>query len=227
MPGAAAPSRAAAVLIWAGLGLVLLFLYAPLVPPALHSFEGAGAADLFRNYAAIFDDARLLRALSTSLVVGALVALIAPLLALLAAEAVRVFRTPRLIIAIILLPLFALANTGVTIDSASLAELTHANSLGIALGLIVGKPLGVIVLSLVAVRLGVCSLPAQVKWSHMVGAGLLGGIGFTMSIFITNLAFAGQAPLVASSKLTVLIASLISGVLGFIWLRWVSVPKHR
>jgi len=129
-------------------------------------------------------------------------------------------------VAYLILPLFALANTGVMIDSTSLAELTHANSLGIALGLIVGKPLGVIVMCLVAVKFGVCALPAQVRWPHMVGAGLLGGIGFTMSIFITNLAFADHEPLVASSKLTVLIASIVAGVLGFLWLRLVPVPKH-
>jgi putative spermidine/putrescine transport system permease protein/spermidine/putrescine transport system permease protein len=106
-PTSAPGSRAAAVAIWAGLGLVLLFLYAPLVPPAMHSFEGVtGPAGLLRNYAAIFEDARLLRALWTSLLVGALVALIAPALALLAAEAVRVWRMPRLIMAIVLLPLF-------------------------------------------------------------------------------------------------------------------------
>lgn len=107
MWGAVASDRPKTALIWACLGLVMVFLYAPLVPPAIHSFEGAaGAAGLFRNYAAIFEDARLLRALRTSLLVGALVALIAPVLALLAAEAVRVWRTPRLIIAIVLLPLF-------------------------------------------------------------------------------------------------------------------------
>jgi putative spermidine/putrescine transport system permease protein/spermidine/putrescine transport system permease protein len=106
-PTSAPGSRAAAVAIWAGLGLVLPFLYAPLVPPAIHSFEGVtGPAGLLRNYAAIFEDARLLRALRTSLLVGALVALIAPALALLAAEAVRVWRMPRLIMAIVLLPLF-------------------------------------------------------------------------------------------------------------------------
>jgi putative spermidine/putrescine transport system permease protein/spermidine/putrescine transport system permease protein len=100
-------SRAATALVWAGLGLILVFLYAPLVPPAIHSFESVtGTAGVFRNFAAIFEDARLLRALRTSLAVGALVALIAPALALLAAEAVRVWRTPRLIIAIVLLPLF-------------------------------------------------------------------------------------------------------------------------
>ncbi len=108
MPDGPAASRAATALIWLCLGLVMLFLYAPLLPPAIHSFEGtaSGGAGLFHNYALILDDARLLRALRTSLVVGLLVALIAPLLALLAAEAVRVWRNPRLIIAIMLLPLF-------------------------------------------------------------------------------------------------------------------------
>lgn len=107
MPRPPASARAATLLIWTCLGLVLLFLYAPLVPPAIHSFEGVtGAVGSFRNYAAIFEDARLMRALWTSLTVGALVALIAPLLALLAAQAVRAWRTPRLIIAIMLLPLF-------------------------------------------------------------------------------------------------------------------------
>jgi putative spermidine/putrescine transport system permease protein/spermidine/putrescine transport system permease protein len=100
-------ARTATALIWACLGLVLLFLYTPLVPPVIHSFEGTtGAGGPFRHYAAIFEDARLMRALWTSLAVGALVALIAPLLALLAAQAVRAWRTPRLIIAIVLLPLF-------------------------------------------------------------------------------------------------------------------------
>ena len=100
--------RASKALIWGFFSLVLLFLYAPLVPPAIHSFEGAatGAGGLFRNYAAIFEDERLMRALRTSLIVGLLVALITPLLALLAAQAVRAWRTPRLIIAIVLLPLF-------------------------------------------------------------------------------------------------------------------------
>jgi len=100
-------ARATDALIWAGLGLVLLFLYAPLVPPAIHSFAGAVAAgDPFRHYVAIFQDQRLMRAVRTSLAVGGLVALIAPLLALLAAQAVRAWRTPRLIIALVLLPLF-------------------------------------------------------------------------------------------------------------------------
>lgn len=90
--------------IWLFLGLVLVFLYAPLIPPAVHSFEGSGA--LFANYAAIFEDARLMRAAQTSLYVGLLTATITPVLALLAVEAVRVWRLPRLIIGILLIPLF-------------------------------------------------------------------------------------------------------------------------
>ena len=72
---------------------------------------------------------------------------------------------------------------------------------------------------LLAVACGVSSLPEGVRWSHIAGAGLLGGIGFTMSIFITNLAFAGSAALVNSSKLAVLVASLVAGVPGLMWLR--------
>jgi NhaA family Na+:H+ antiporter len=122
-------------------------------------------------------------------------------------------------VAYFVLPLFALANTGVPIDQAAIAELGHANSIGIALGLVIGKPLGVVLMCVLAVATGVCSLPANVRWHHMVGAGLLGGIGFTMSIFITNLAFASSPAMIASSKLAVLAASLVAGLLGLIWLR--------
>jgi NhaA family Na+:H+ antiporter len=122
-------------------------------------------------------------------------------------------------VAYAVLPLFALANTGVPIDQAAIAELTHVNSIGIALGLVIGKPLGVMVMCALAVATGVCSLPPNVRWHHMIGAGLLGGIGFTMSIFITNLAFADHAAIVNSSKLAVLAASMVAGVLGLVWLR--------
>ncbi|HEU5135597.1 MAG TPA: Na+/H+ antiporter NhaA [Steroidobacteraceae bacterium] len=122
-------------------------------------------------------------------------------------------------VAYLILPLFALANTGVPVDAQAIAELSHANSIGIALGLLIGKPLGVVAMCAVAVWSGVCSLPAEVRWAHIVGAGLLGGIGFTMSIFITNLAFADHAAIVNSSKLAVLGASLVAGMLGLLWLR--------
>jgi NhaA family Na+:H+ antiporter len=126
-------------------------------------------------------------------------------------------------VAYIILPLFALANTGVTVDAAALALLITDNSLGIGLGLLVGKPVGVLLLCLLAVMLGICERPQGVSWAHVFGAGILGGIGFTMSIFITNLAFAGSFELINSSKLAVLSASLLAGVIGYLWLRALPV----
>jgi NhaA family Na+:H+ antiporter len=122
-------------------------------------------------------------------------------------------------VAYLVLPLFALANTCVPINAQALADLTQANSLGIALGLLIGKPIGVVAMCIVAVLSGASTLPEGVRWPHVIGAGLLGGIGFTMSIFITNLAFADHQALINSSKLAVLIASLIAGMLGLLWLR--------
>jgi NhaA family Na+:H+ antiporter len=69
------------------------------------------------------------------------------------------------------------------------------------------------------VLIGICKLPSEVTWSHMIGAGLLGGIGFTISIFITNLAFEGQLELINASKIAVFTASLLAGLIGLLWLR--------
>ena len=119
----------------------------------------------------------------------------------------------------LILPLFALANTGIVIHAGWAGELASGNSLGIIVGLVVGKPLGIVLLSFLAVSLGLCRLPADLRWSHLAGAGLLGGIGFTMSIFIANLAFAGQPDLVNASKMAIFAASLVAGILGFVWLK--------
>lgn len=123
-------------------------------------------------------------------------------------------------VAFLILPLFALANTGVVLPSNWLGALQSSNSLGIIGGLLLGKPVGIVLLSLLAVTLGVCRLADDLKWRHIVGVGLLGGIGFTMSIFITNLAFVGQADLVNASKLSILLGSVLAGVLGLFWLKW-------
>jgi NhaA family Na+:H+ antiporter len=125
-------------------------------------------------------------------------------------------------VAYLILPLFALANTGVPIV-AQASPFTDPNNLGVALGLLLGKPAGVFALCLLAVACKASSLPPGVRWQHIAGAGLLGGIGFTMSIFITNLAFAGSPDLVNSSKLAVLIASLIAGLAGLLWLRAIPI----
>lgn len=129
-------------------------------------------------------------------------------------------------VAFIVLPLFALANTGIVFGANWALDLATPNSLGVILGLVIGKPLGVIILSMAVVLLGICKLPSEVTWSHMVGAGLLGGIGFTISIFITNLAFANQVELINASKIAVFTASLLAGLFGLLWLRVVcKIPE--
>lgn len=123
-------------------------------------------------------------------------------------------------VAFIILPIFALANTGIGVTADWMQDLTGANSVGIAAGLIAGKPLGVTVLCFLAVAGGICRLPSDLTWPHIIGAGMLGGIGFTMSIFITNLAFAGNPVAINASKIAILAASLAAGILGFLWLRF-------
>lgn len=123
-------------------------------------------------------------------------------------------------IAFIILPIFALANTGVVVGPGWQQDLLSLNSAGIIAGLVLGKPLGITLFSLLAVASGMSRLSADLKWHHIFGAGLLGGIGFTMSIFITNLAFSGNAAFINASKMAILLASLSAGVLGFACLRF-------
>lgn len=121
-------------------------------------------------------------------------------------------------VAFFILPLFAAANTCIVIGSDSVSGLGEASSLGIMAGLIIGKPLGICLFSFIGVALGFCALPTDLKWKNMVGVGFLGGIGFTMSIFITILAF-DDPKIISYSKIAILIASLIAGVVGFIILK--------
>ncbi len=119
-------------------------------------------------------------------------------------------------VAFVVLPLFALANTAIIVDYHNLSGLFSSNSLGIILGLFIGKPLGVIIFSAAAVRANICSLPHDLRWSHILGAGFLGGIGFTMSIFISNLAFS-DAALTQSSILAIIAGSLLAAIAGIIF----------
>jgi NhaA family Na+:H+ antiporter len=121
-------------------------------------------------------------------------------------------------VAFVVLPLFALANAGIVIGAGSAAELGSANSLGIMLGLLLGKPAGIVLASAGAIASGLSRMPEGVRWSHLAGAGMLGGIGFTMSIFIANLAFPADHALVNASKTAILCASLGAALLGYAWL---------
>ena len=117
-------------------------------------------------------------------------------------------------VAFIILPIFALANTAIVFSGDISQTLTENNSLGIALGLIVGKPLGIFIFTFLAVTFGLCKLPTDLNWKSIFGVGLLAGIGFTMSIFVTLLAFDNET-IINNSKLIILISSLIAGLLGF------------
>jgi len=128
-------------------------------------------------------------------------------------------------VAFIILPIFALANTAVFVGADWMQNVASTNSIGIAAGLILGKPLGVTVLCFVVVASGLCRLPPELNWRHIFGAGILGGIGFTMSIFIANLAFAENAQTISASKMAILVASLAAGTMGFLWFRLLGKPE--
>ncbi|MBK7122642.1 MAG: Na+/H+ antiporter NhaA [Chitinophagaceae bacterium] len=127
-------------------------------------------------------------------------------------------------VAFVILPLFAIANTCIAIGDGWQNNLGHTNSLGIMLGLVIGKPLGIFLFSFIGVGLGLCTLPGDLKWKNIIGAGFLGGIGFTMSIFITLLAFK-DADIVNESKIAILIASVVAGTIGFLWLKLTLKPS--
>lgn len=114
-----------------------------------------------------------------------------------------------------ILPLFALANTGIIFSAGWPQGLLSSNSLGILVGLVLGKPIGIMVCCWAAIRAGWCRMPEGMRWSHLLGTGLLAGIGFTMSIFITNLAFS-NADHIQGSKIAILFASLLASCLGFV-----------
>jgi len=119
-----------------------------------------------------------------------------------------------------ILPLFALANTAIIIGSDFGSMLTQPYSYGIALGLIVGKPLGIFLLTYVTAAFGLCKLPPDLNWKSIIGVGFLGGIGFTMSIFITLLAFDDQT-VIGNAKFIILLSSLVAGILGFLLLKFI------
>ena len=121
-------------------------------------------------------------------------------------------------VSFVIMPIFALANAGIPFAQDIGASLMQPISLGVIAGLLLGKPVGITVFSWIAVQLGLGKLPEGVGWRHICGVGCLGGIGFTMSIFITNLAFR-NATFLLSAKAAILLASLIAGIIGWSILR--------
>jgi NhaA family Na+:H+ antiporter len=128
----------------------------------------------------------------------------------------------------LIMPIFAIANTNITFTENMLAGLTTNLGLGILIGLFIGKPVGILMMSFISVKTGISSLPEGTTWKHVVGLGFLGGIGFTMSIFIALLSFE-EVPLQTTAKFAVLIASILAGVTGYTLLRLApaTVDKNK
>jgi NhaA family Na+:H+ antiporter len=122
-------------------------------------------------------------------------------------------------VAFIILPVFALANTAISVSGNIGDILTQTYSIGIAVGLIVGKPLGIFLLAFAAVKLNICKLPNDINWNAVGGVGFLGGIGFTMSIFVTLLAFE-DTTIINNSKFVILLSSLVAGIIGYFYLKF-------
>jgi len=127
---------------------------------------------------------------------------------------------------LVIIPLFALANAGVRLGGITLRDLHSPAALGIVLGLVVGKQLGIFSVTYAAVRLGLGSLPVGATWRHLYGASVLGGIGFTMSLFISALAYGEGNSLAEQAKIAILIASLVCAAAGIFILLHASLP-HR
>jgi NhaA family Na+:H+ antiporter len=128
----------------------------------------------------------------------------------------------------VVLPLFAFVNTGVTLSEMNLDIIGHPVALGVLFGLLLGKPVGVLSGTWIAVRMGWARLPAQADWAHMLGLSMLCGIGFTMSLFLNTLAFVedtGASPLVAPGRIGVLLGSSLSAFAGYMLLHRLSEKR--
>jgi Na+:H+ antiporter, NhaA family len=128
--------------------------------------------------------------------------------------------------AFLILPLFAFANAGVSLQGLSLGDLSSALPLGVMMGLLMGKPMGVFLISWLSVKLRIAQLPAGVCFKQIFAVSVLCGIGFTMSIFITSLAFGGHADLANLSRLGILLGSTLAALIGYAMLH-LALPRAR
>ena len=131
-------------------------------------------------------------------------------------------------IALFILPVFAMSNAGIPVAIDLLPSTINSTEFwGIFLGLVIGKSLGITSFTWIALRMGLGALPHRVTMRHVIGIGLLGGMGFTMSIFITGIGFTDQLDTLINAKTAILAASLLAGISGFLWLWYVSYSEKR
>ena len=138
----------------------------------------------------------------------------------------RLERVWHLPVAFLVIPVFALFNAGIPMELGSLgATLTHPVFLGVSLGLVIGKFIGITGSCWLALRMGIGQLPTGTRFNQLAAVSVLGGIGFTMSIFIAELGFSGQETYLLMAKTGVLAASLLAGIVGFVWLWWLGCKR--
>ena len=129
-------------------------------------------------------------------------------------------------VSLLIIPIFAFANAGISIDFSSVASIIiEPVSLGIIFGLLLGKVLGIAGVSFIAIKTGIAKLPDGSSMSQLLGVASLGGIGFTMSMFVADLAFEGNDSLIFQAKIGILSASFMAGLFGYLWLRFWSQKK--
>ncbi len=130
-------------------------------------------------------------------------------------------------ISFVVMPLFALANAGVILSiPAIVTAWTHELSFAILFGLLVGKPLGIVTSTWIGTRVGLAELPDGLTFRHLLGLGVLGGIGFTMSLFIATLSFGEGSPMLEIAKQSIVATSLLAGLIAYAWLRWACPDKR-
>ena len=131
-------------------------------------------------------------------------------------------------VALIVLPAFAFLNAGIALSADTFLLIPASSiSLGIILGLTIGKPLGIVTMAWIALRMGWGRLPRHVDLSQLVGAGLMAGMGFTMSIFIAALSFSGDLAALEQAKASIMLATLLAGAVGLGWLFWTTRAQQQ
>ncbi len=125
----------------------------------------------------------------------------------------------------VVMPLFALSNAGIKLDFSAMADLGSTMSLGIILGLLLGKPIGITLMTFVTTKLKITNIPSGVKWFDIFAVNILAGIGFTMSIFVTKLAYTDKA-FIETAKFSIIIASFLSGIIGYFVLSALNISKR-
>ena len=205
----------------AGVIAALTIPSTPKIPPVDFTTETKKMLDLYENYPVATDHTMHEKQ-------KAILQNIKERIAAVISPADQLEQSLHLPVSLIIIPLFAFANAGIAIDFTSIDNIIFEPvSLGIIFGLVGGKIIGIAGTAFIAIKSGIAKLPQNSSMSQLFGVAALGGIGFTMSIFVADLAFIDNPELIFQAKIGILTASLCAGALGFIWLRFIAKPADH